>query len=112
MATASEAAATSKAAFPVTIDARWPNHRFQGAVSAATELASQQAFTVRIRRAMVIAGLQGLVLVAFGLKMPVLIPVGALLTLAAGLWYARTARQSLQIQSEIEDLRAFAQTRS
>jgi hypothetical protein len=76
------------------------------------ELASQQAFTVRIRRAMVIAGLQGLVLVAFGLKMPVLIPVGALLTLAAGLWYARTARQSLQIQSEIEDLRAFAQTRS
>jgi hypothetical protein len=76
------------------------------------ELLAQRDFVHRIRRAMVLAGLQGLVLVAFGLKMPVLVPVGALLTLAAGLWYARTARQSAQIQAEMDDLRAFTQSRS
>src|SRR5262252_7567720 len=54
------------------------------------ELLSQQDFVQRIRRAMIFIGLQGLVVVAFGWKRPVLIPVGFLLTLAAGLWYART----------------------
>src|SRR4030095_5263835 len=76
------------------------------------EIMAPKDFVHRIRRAMVLAGLQGLVLVAFGLKMPVLVPVGALLTLAAGLWYARTARQSAEIQGEIDDLRAFTQSRS
>jgi hypothetical protein len=76
------------------------------------ELLSQRDFVHRIRRAMVFVGLQGLVLVVFGLKMPVLVPVGILLTLAAGLWYSRAGRQSSQIQSEIEDLRAFTNARS
>jgi hypothetical protein len=75
------------------------------------ELLSQKDFFFRIKRAMIFVSLQGLVLVAsaFGLKQPMLVPVGALLTLAAGLWYARTARQSSQIQSELDELRAFTQ---
>jgi len=73
------------------------------------ELLKQRDFVHRIRRAMIFIGLQGLVVAAFGLARPYLIPVGALLTLAAGLWYARTGRQSSQIQTEIDDLRAFTQ---
>lgn len=76
------------------------------------ELLAQRDFVHRVRRAMVFVGLQGVVLVAFGLKMPVLVPVGILLTLAAGLWYSRTGRQSSRIQSEIDDLRAFTNVRS
>jgi hypothetical protein len=73
------------------------------------ELMSQQDFVQRISKAMIVIGLQGVVLIAFGWKKPVLIPVGSLLTLAAGIWYARTARQASQIQSEIDDLHAFTQ---
>jgi hypothetical protein len=74
------------------------------------ELMAQRDFMQGICRAMIFAGLQGLVLVAFGIQRPVLIPVGAVLTLAAVIWYMRTARQSSQIQAEIDDLRAFTQS--
>jgi len=73
------------------------------------ELLKQRDFVQRIRRAMIFIALQGLVVGAFGLTRPYLIPVGALLTLAAVIWYARTARQSARIQTEIDDLRAFTQ---
>jgi len=73
------------------------------------ELLKQRDFVQRIRRAMIFIALQGLVVAAFGLTRPYLIPVGAVLTLAAVIWYARTARQSARIQTEIDDLRAFTQ---
>jgi hypothetical protein len=73
------------------------------------ELLKQQDFVHRIRRAMIFIALQGLVVVVFGLTRPYLIPVGALLTLAAVIWYARSGRQSSQLQTEIDDLRAFIQ---
>jgi len=73
------------------------------------ELLKQRDFVHRTRRAMIFIALQGLVVAVFGLSRPYLIPVGALLTLAAVIWYVRTGRQSSRIQSEIDDLRAFNQ---